>query len=316
VRFGRSAALAAAVALAASGCAAEQAPAGGSSGSGGSQGAAERYYLSLGDSLSVGIQPDGEGGQKETPDGYTDALFRSLHDRDPSLRHERMGCAGEDTGTFLSGGLKECGERYAGKSQLAWAEGFLERNRDRVDLVTVDIGGNNFLGCVALEGAAGPGQEVSVDRQCVQDGLDRLEEEAPEIASRLRAAAGPDVQLVGMTYYNPFLAARLLGDAVELEGAGGPEELADYSTEVLDEANGVLRTAYTDAGFEVADAAEAFGTEDSGVPEGSETGIPANVQAVCDYTWMCDTSAGPDIHTNQAGALRIAGAFEPLVEAG
>ncbi|MFW5416252.1 SGNH/GDSL hydrolase family protein [Nocardiopsis sp. CNT-189] len=313
MRFGRATALAAAVALAAAGCTAGPEAAGGS---GGSPGTGERYYLSLGDSLSVGIQPDGEGGHEETSDGYTDVLFRSLHDGDPSLRHERMGCAGETSTTFISGGLEACGERYGGESQLVWAEDFLERNRGRVDLVTVDIGGNNFLGCVGLEAAAGPGQEVDVDRQCVRDGLDRLEEEAPEIASRLRAAAGPDVRIVGMNYYNPFLAALLLEDPVDLEGKGGPRELADYSTEVLAEVNGVLRTAYTDAGFEVADAAEAFGTGDSEVPEGSETGLPANVQAVCDYTWMCDAAAGPDIHTNRAGAQRLAGAFEPLVEAG
>src|SRR5690606_25960486 len=90
VRFGRSAALAAAVALAASGCAAEQAPAGGSSGSGGSQGAAERYYLSNDDSLSESIQPAGEGVLKEAIVGLINEPRSSPQFSDPPMSQEGM----------------------------------------------------------------------------------------------------------------------------------------------------------------------------------------------------------------------------------
>ncbi|WP_017558313.1 SGNH/GDSL hydrolase family protein [Nocardiopsis baichengensis] len=342
----RSAALAAAVLLAAAACS-----------SGESGGAAEeRYYLSLGDSLAVGVQPDGEGGFEETTDGYTDALYRTLKDGRPSLRHERMGCGGEDTTTFMDGGLEACGERYTEGTQLAQAERFLEENRGRVDLVTLDIGGNNFTGCVDLGGGSGASEdgggaedaededtggspEVDVDRACVDEGLDRLKEEVPEITSRLRAAAGPDVQIIGMTYYNPFLAAMLLeesgdgagapdgpdgpdggdgasGDeeAEEAEGADSSEdELVDYATDVLVEMNGVLRTSYSDAGIQVADVEESFESENFAPAEG-EADMPTNVKNICDYTWMCNTEDGPDIHTNQAGALYIAETFEQLVE--
>lgn len=344
----RSAALAAAVLLAAAACS--------SDGSGGAPG--ERYYLSLGDSLAVGVQPDGAGGFEETTDGYTDALYRALKDGRPSLRHERMGCGGEDTTTFMDGGLEACGERYTEGTQLAQAERFLEENRGRVDLVTLDIGGNNFTGCVDLgsggsdgpeesegsegsTGSAGSGgtPEVDVDRDCVDEGLDRLREEVPEITSRLRAAAGPDVQIIGMTYYNPFLAAMLLegsGDDAEDadrsdgsdggdgasddagaegsdEAAPSEDELVDYATGVLAEMNDVLRTSYSDAGFQVADVEESFESENF-EPAEDDADLPTNVKNICDYTWMCNTEDGPDIHTNQAGALYIAETFERLVD--
>lgn len=342
----RSAALAAAVLLAAAACSSEEP--GGASG--------ERYYLSLGDSLAVGVQPDGEGGFEETTDGYTDALYRTLKDERPSLRHERMGCGGEDTTTFKDGGLELCGERYTEGTQLAQAERFLEEHRGQVDLVTVDIGGNNFTGCVDLggggpeapEGAVAEPEEpeegedsgdggtpdVELDRDCVEDGLERLEEEVPEITSRLRAAAGPDVQIIGMTYYNPFLAALLLEDSAADGGEDGDEEgegaqdgggdgdspaedeLVDYATDVLVEMNDILRTSYSDAGMQVADVEEAFESENFEVPEDGDSDMPTNVQYICDYTWMCNTEDGPDIHTNQAGAQHIAQTFERLVEAG
>ncbi|MDA2811227.1 SGNH/GDSL hydrolase family protein [Nocardiopsis sp. RSe5-2] len=353
----RSAALAAAVLLAAAACSSEE--------SGGAP--EERYYLSLGDSLAVGVQPDGEGGFEETTDGYTDALYRTLKDGRPSLRHERMGCGGEDTTTFKDGGLELCGERYTEGTQLAQAERFLEEHRGQVDLVTIDIGGNNFTGCVDLggggpeapEGAVAEPEEsegpegsegseesgdsgnggtpdVELDRDCVEDGLDRLEEEVPEITSRLRAAAGPDVQIIGMTYYNPFLAAMLLedsgsesdgdGDGDGGDGDGGDgggdadspadDELVDYATDVLLEMNDILRSSYSDADMQVADVEEAFESQNFEESGDGDSDMPTNVQYICDYTWMCNTQDGPDIHTNQAGAQHIARTFERLVEAG
>ncbi|CAM4235359.1 hypothetical protein GCM10009799_43920 [Nocardiopsis rhodophaea] len=310
-----SAAIAAASALLATGCMAadDEAP-------------AKRYYLSLGDSLAEGVQPDTNGDPTVTAESYTDALFRTLYDTDSTLEHQKMGCGGEDTTTFTEGGIERCDERYAEMSQLDAAERFLERNQGRIALVTIDIGGNNFTGCVD----EGDGEaEASVDKECVEEGLDRLKEEAPEIAVRLRSAAGPDVQIVGMTYYNPYLAA-LLADDGEADadkedaangGSGGSgdaavpsqQEIAEYANDVLTDMNDVLRSSYTEAGIDVADVAEAFDSENFGVPTDSETGMPSNVRNICDYTWMCDTERGPDIHTNRAGAEKIAEVFSQVV---
>ncbi|WP_052745557.1 GDSL-type esterase/lipase family protein [Allosalinactinospora lopnorensis] len=281
-------------------------------------GTGERYYLSLGDSLSVGLQPDDDGKLRETSDGYTDALYRRLFDRDSTLDHKRLGCGGEDTTTFLSGGREGCD--YDEGSQLAAAENFLERHGGQVALVTLDIGGNNFTGCAYDQDGD---VDADLDTECVQEGLDRMEEEIPQIAARLREAAGADVQIVGMTYYNPFVAALLLDnvnaevtDDEDDDNRNEPsnEELAEYSTDALLEMNDVLRSVYEEAGVEVADVEQTFNADEFDVPPDSDTDMPANVQSVCDYTWMCNTDRGPDIHTNQAGANEIAKTFDEVVE--
>ncbi|WP_116246041.1 GDSL-type esterase/lipase family protein [Nocardiopsis sp. FIRDI 009] len=299
MRFGWIAATAAA-ALVATGC-----------GGGGDEDTAvgQRYYLSLGDSLTVGVQPGEDGTPEETPDGYTDVLYRDLYDADSTLSHERMGCGGEDTTTFVSGGVPRCDDRYGGRSQLEAAEEFLTENRGDVELVTLTIGGNNFTGCVSdLEAPEGP----AIDTACVDDGLERIETEVPEIADRLRAAAGPDTQIIAMTYYNPFLAALLLEDD---DGAAAPEDdLVGYASDVLERMNGSLRAAYDAAGIDVADVEAVFESADFGVPADSATGMPTNVQRICDLTWMCDVERGPDIHTNRAGAQEIAAAFGEVVD--
>lgn len=306
-----SAALAVSAALIASGCAgAEEEPA-----------PSQHYYLSLGDSLAVGVQPDENGRMAETSDGYTDVLHRTLYDGDSTLRHERMGCGGEDTATFLDGGLEHCSSRYEEGSQLRQAEAFLAENGDDVSLITLTIGANNFTRCVA--GQDGDDLDLRLDGACVEEGMADLEEEVPEIADRLRRAAGPDTQIIGMTYYNPFLAALLLGgDAEQTErdedsdapGEMDGRELAEYATQRLTEMNEVLHSAYSAADIDVADVSEAFESTDFEVPADSDTGLPANVQKICDLTWMCNTAQGPDIHTNREGAQEIAAVFARIVE--
>ncbi|MFL1432316.1 MULTISPECIES: GDSL-type esterase/lipase family protein [unclassified Nocardiopsis] len=326
----------AATALAATGCA-------GGDGEDTSAGTQERYYLSLGDSLTVGVQPTEEGPGAETADGYTDILYRTLYDGDSTLRHERSGCGGEDTTTFLEGGIPRCGERYDGRSQIEVAEEFLAEHEGRVDLVTLTIGGNNFTGCVVGIDNVETGGRPVVDTACIDEGLERIESEVPEIASRLRAAAGPDTQIIAMTYYNPFLAAMLLeagepADGEEDTADGGEAEpseaatidpeagpglgevegeipfdatFAGYATEVLQTLNESLREAYAAEDIDVADVEAAFDSADFDVPE--EGAMPVNLQAICDYTWMCNVDLGPDIHTNKAGATVIAEEFAALV---
>lgn len=289
------------------------------------------YYLSLGDSLTVGVQPDDNGTPQETGDGYTDVLHRTLYDSDSTLQHERMGCGGEDTTTFLEGGIPQCESKYERRAQMEAAENFLIENESRVDLVTLTIGGNNFTRCVDVDDIDLEGDDdLTLDVECVDEGLELIETEVPAIAERLREAAGPDVQIIGMTYYNPFLAALLLEDEDEPadevtddetpEGAGEVEgdlpegqSLVEYTTEVLQEMNQTLRDTYEASGIDVADVEDLFDSDDFEVPADSDTGMPTNLQAICDLTWMCDTDVGPDIHTNQAGAQEIAALFEERV---
>lgn len=269
------------------------------------------YYLSLGDSLSVGMQPDESGSAVETDQGYTDALFRSRYGDDSAVEHVRLGCGGEDSTSFLEGGLADC--EYEEGSQLAAAEAFLEANRGRVRLVTVGIGANNFVSCATGDDGA---LTTVIDQECVAKGLERLREDAPVIAQRLREAAGDDVEIIGMTYYNPLLAALLVDDVserlsegVDDDGGMPHSERARYTNGMLAELNGALSDAYSTEGIAIADVAARFETNDFEVPEDSETGLPANAQRICDLTWMCDTEVGPDIHTNEKGGQEIAEVF-------
>src|ERR1700722_5194305 len=79
---------------------------------------APRYYLSLGDSLSQGVQPTPLGQSDPTGNGYPDRSFSVLRGRQPGWQLEKLGCSGETTQTMIHGGI--C--RYAARSQLAQAE--------------------------------------------------------------------------------------------------------------------------------------------------------------------------------------------------
>jgi len=106
----------------------------------------QSFYLSLGDSLAHGVQPNAQGVSVETKQGYPDQLFTALHLGNPVLKLVKLGCPGETTGTMINGGI--CS--YPTGSQLAQAAAFLSRHRGYVQLVTIDIGANDLNPCLGL----------------------------------------------------------------------------------------------------------------------------------------------------------------------
>ena len=88
-----------------------------------------RYYLALGDSLSVGIQPDAAGTDVPTDQGYPDQLEGMLQRRGHDLRLVKLGCSGETTVTLINGGI--C-SYPGGGTQLAAASQFLRQHRGQV----------------------------------------------------------------------------------------------------------------------------------------------------------------------------------------
>src|SRR5690349_13064987 len=104
------------------------------------------YYLSLGDSLAQGVQPNSSGTSVETNQGYPNQLFAALRTANPALKLVKLGCPGETTGTMINGGI--C--TYTKGSQLAQAAAFLASHRGKVTLVTIDIGANDLNPCLAL----------------------------------------------------------------------------------------------------------------------------------------------------------------------
>jgi lysophospholipase L1-like esterase len=248
------------------------------------------YYLALGDSLSQGVQPDAAGTSVETGQGYPDRVFAMLRRGHPGLRLVTLGCPGETTRTMIDGGI--C--RYPGGSQLAAAVAFLRAHRGHVLLITIDIGANDPEDC----GAAGLLKAAS----CLATGVPAALDNLTTIMTRLRAAAGPGVRIVGMNYYLPALAEwrdGLPGQAV----AWVAERLAAGYNALLDR-------VYAASGARVANVFGAFDSSDfsgrSAVP-GLGT-VPRNVALLCRWTWECaGPPRGPNQHANQAGYQVIAG---------
>jgi lysophospholipase L1-like esterase len=249
--------------------------------------AAERrsYYLALGDSLAIGVQPSPSGEDVSTNQGYADDLYALFRTRMPRLGLAKLGCSGETTTTMIEGGI--CS--YAEGSQLAAAVSFLETHEVR--LVTLDIGANDVDGCISSTG---------INATCVTTGLGTIGTNLPQILAELRNAAGPNTLIVAMNYYDPFLAAWTLG-------ASG-QTLAVASLQTTTVFNGVLKTAYEAFSIPVADVATAYRIRDfTFVPV---INLPVNVFLTLSWTWMgAPAPVGPNIHPNAVGYAVIAGTF-------
>jgi lysophospholipase L1-like esterase len=250
------------------------------------------YYLALGDSLSRGVQPDTAGGSVETSQGYPDLVYAQLHRDHPALKLVQLGCPGETTQTMIHGGI--C--RYPGGSQLTAAVGFLRAHRGHIFLVTIDIGANDPESCGSQPGLA---QLASCIGQ-VPGAAARL----ATILAGVRAATGPGVRIVGMSYYLPALAEWRDGEPGHAVAWVGERLAAAY--------NGLLDGAYTRAGIAVANVFGAFGTADFGDPTtvpGIGT-LPRNVALICEWTWECaPPPRGPNQHANPVGYRVIADAI-------
>jgi lysophospholipase L1-like esterase len=253
-------------------------------------GAEPSYYLSLGDSLAVGVQPDADGHSLPSTDGYPDQLFQRLAGADRTLRLVKLGCSGENTTTMLNGGI--CSYGRSG-SQADAAVAFLRADANRVRLVTLDIGANDINHC------APDGQ---VDVNCAVAGLTSIGENLPVLLTMLRAAA-PRVPVLAMNYYDPFLAVWLLGDT-------GPRT-AVGTVAVTAAVNRQLEEIYHRFGARVVDVQDAFGTTDLLRTVPTRYGlVPVAVARICAWTWMCvPAPVGPNIHANRDGYRAIAEAF-------
>jgi lysophospholipase L1-like esterase len=250
------------------------------------------YYLALGDSLSRGVQPNAAGTSVETSQGYPNQVYAVLRKTRPTLRLVQLGCPGETTKTMIDGGI--C--HYQGGSQLAAAVAFLHAHRGHVFLVTLDIGANDPQDCASQPGL----DKITSCLGSMPDAADNL----TTILTRLRVAAGPGVQIVGMSYYLPELAQwrnGLLGQAV-----------AYVSERIAVEYDNLLMHVYAVADIKVANVFGAFDTTNFSdqVTVPGIGSVPRNVALVCRWTWECTAPPrGPNQHANQAGYAIIASEF-------
>ena len=174
------------------------------------------YYVALGDSLST-------GGGATPGHSYVDNVYAHEESIIPGLQVKNLGCAGDSTTRMIHGGL--CSD-YTTGNQLGDAEAFLASHVGEVKFVTIDVGGDDVDGC-APNGV--------INETCVQKGLQAVATNMQTILAGLRTAGG-NVPIVGMVYYDPWLAFYLKG--------GSGQQAATASLSLLHQLNSELRSAY------------------------------------------------------------------------
>lgn len=254
------------------------------------------YYVALGDSLSVGTQPDQTGVNQETTNGYADQLFTMLQAKFPNLQLVKLGCPGETTDSMINGGT--CTD-YSSGDQLGDAAQFIVDHADQVVLVTIDIGVNDLLSSPCLDLA-----NQTVDQTCLQGQFQKTGSNLSLILSTLFSAVAPGTPVIGMNYYDPFLAVYLQGNV----------QFAQLSVVLASALNQqVLAPVYNLFAFPVADVFTTFNTTDftTMVPlPPLPINVPLNVATICKLTYMCQPApVGPNIHATTDGYTAIAQTF-------
>jgi lysophospholipase L1-like esterase len=253
------------------------------------------YYLALGDSLSVGVQPTKTGASEPTDQGYSDDLFAHYKSSfGGNLTLEKLGCSGETTTSMLTGTGSSC--KYTGGSQMAAALTFIHAHRANIALITIDIGANDVDNC-----ATGG----TINLGCIETGVATIQSNLPKILGPIHSAAASSTVIAAMNLYDPFLQNYLSGSSGQL--------VAWESVGLAVTLNSILAVNYALNGVRLADVAGTFSTTDflDTTQLAGHGTVPLNVGRICQWTWMCAASpVGPNIHANATGYQQIAGAFE------
>jgi lysophospholipase L1-like esterase len=252
-------------------------------------------YVSLGDSLAAGMQPDANGDDRPTGQGYADVLGARLAKVYPGLVTRKLSCGGARTGSLMYGSTT-C-RRKNEPSQLVQAEQLMRTHT--VPLVTVNIGDNDVEGCIDNDPPA-------IDTGCIAKGRSDIGRNLPLIARRLKAAAGSHTAVVGILDYDQFLA-------LYREGAAG-RQVARRTVHIILSMNALMASIYKRAGILVADATPAFATSDL---QTTRNGLPLAVDRICAWTWACSAPPiGHDDHAKPAGYRVLAQAVLDTLKRG
>ena len=250
------------------------------------------YYVSIGDSYSVGYQPVPGG---PTP-GYTGYVAKKL-----KLTLENFGCGGATSGSVLTV-TGPCGSNGfgppagtglapvpSGETQIQAADDFITAHHGQIGLVTVSIGGNDITSCA---GAANP-------ITCVSAALSTVNANVNTLMSDLETALnGETTPIVGLTYPDV-----ILGEWV----ANPPNtSIANLSAIAFkDLINPDLKTDYTSVpNGKFADVTEAKPLTLSLTKTkkfGAHGVVPVAVIEVCKLTWFCSSQAPGNIHATSKG---------------
>jgi len=182
---------------------------------------------------------------------------------------------------------------YPTTTQAAAAEAFITAHRGHIGLITVSIGGNDVTACAAQANPI----------PCVGTAVTNIEKNVTTLATDLRAAAGPKVPLIWLTYPDMFLGVYVYPTqpATAPRLALASESVVAFKSLI----NPALGKAYAAAGGAFVDVTAATGaytpltTTVTVAPYGT---IPRAVARVCTLTWFC---AVGNIHATSTGYALI-----------
>jgi lysophospholipase L1-like esterase len=256
-----------------------------------------QLYVSLGDSYSTGYQATAQGVGHNTRNGFAYQLSGLARPRGYNFKLVNFGCAGATTTSILQ--AKGCvararalgGPVYTNKTQTAAAEAFLRANRGKVGLITVSIGGNDVTKCVS---EADP-------TTCVAEAVKVIKTNVTRLTKRLRAAAGPNVRIVGITYPDVVLGLWTTGKQSDQDFA----KLSLFAFRGL--LNPALKESYTSVRkgsfVDVTTATGAYTPLEQTTTLAPYGTIPVAVAKVCQISFYCQFR---DIHARTNGYKIIA----------
>jgi lysophospholipase L1-like esterase len=261
------------------------------------------YYLSLGDSYSIGYQPSSPTNPSGDPNGspgYTAYVAKKQ-----KMALEQFGCGGATTSSIVnSTGCPDYGSsdvvRYDTTTQEAAALAFINNsaNAGQVGLITVSIGGNDVTSCANASGG------TTGILACIKTADAGITTNVTSLVSALKSALsanGDTAPVIGLTYPDV-----ILGDYVYPAGATN-QSLAGLSTTAFDDLiNPTLQAAYggaanfvnvTQAPYKYATTGDdtSLTTLKKVMPYGK---IPAAVAEICQLTYFCSQG---NIHANTKG---------------
>jgi hypothetical protein len=235
-------------------------------------------YLALGDSVPVW----------NGSHSYPNLIQRHLRHKLPRLALRNLAVSGATTDSMLHG------------TQYPQARRYLRAHRGHVALITIDIGGNDIVGCA---GMGGP------DNPCATRARATIKRNITTMLRGLRRSA-PHVPIVGMTYYDPYLGYWLAG--------GSYRDLALSTVPGLVELNKLLTKTYGGPA-RTADVEGAFASTDLDTMVDSRWGrVPLAVFRACSWLDIVCTPGQPEgfgDDPNVKGAAVIARAFERKIDA-
>ncbi len=234
------------------------------------------YYVALGDSVPVW---DGSH-------SYPHLLVAHYAHQVPGLTLENLAVSGATSSSMLNGG------------QYQSALTFLDQNVGHVALITIDIGGNDFLPCVS---------GMSIDQTCITDALAAMDSNITTMLTGLSTAA-PSVRIIGMTYYDPYLGDWLAGGSWQTVALGGLSVVTRINANLTTLYGGPSTTANVQAAFKT--------TNDTKMVKSAWGKVPIDVDRACswlDITCHVGSTEGFGDDPNVQGQKKIAKAFEHTI---